>query len=163
MTRLALALLLASGCSVRHAPVPVAGTDSALAGVWEGTYESQDTGRVGDIYFALDAEADAAVGEVVMVPRGAVVSVQRDDEGAWRWLGVDRPQVLTIRFVRLGDGRVTGELDPYGDPDCGCTLRTTFEGEIEGDRAVGTFASEAAEDTFHSAEGTWAASRRVER
>lgn len=163
MRRLLLgAALLVGGCQVAHPPVPVVGSDLSLDGVWEGTYESRDTGRMGDLTFALDVEADSAVGEVVMVPRGTPVSVRRDDNEAWRWEGVARPQILTIRFVRLGDGRVSGELNPYQDPDCGCTLRTVFEGTVDGDRANGTFTSEAAEDAYHSAEGTWTAVRRVD-
>ncbi|MDT0630851.1 hypothetical protein [Rubrivirga litoralis] len=139
-----------------------------LAGVWEGTYESYDTGRVGDVYFALSDDGAQAAGEVAMVPRGATVDVRREGAGGWQWQGVERPQVLTIRFVRLPDegapgggaGReIVGELDPYPDPDCGCTLQTTFRGEVGGDVINGTFASEA-EHGGHTAEGTWYAARR---
>ena len=70
-----------------------------------------------------------------------------------------RPQVLAIRFVHLMGGEVVGELDPYRDPDCGCLLRTTFRGEVDGDAVLGTFASEA-EHPYHDAEGTWQAVRR---
>ena len=155
------------GCGVTHPPVAVLGATADLVGVWEGTYESRDTGRWGDLYLAVSAEGDSAVGEVVMVPRGEDVAVQWE-EGAWRWRGVRRDEVLTIRFVRAGGGllgdpvEVTGELDPYRDPDCGCVLRTTFRGEVEGDVVTGTFATEA-EDPFHDAEGTWSARRRPAR
>ena len=59
-------------------PPPGHGLDARpdLAGVWEGTYESRDTGRLGDVYLALTADGDSTVGEVVMVPRGAPVSVR---------------------------------------------------------------------------------------
>ena len=160
---LALAALLAGGCGTVHPPVPVAtegGVGTSLAGVWEGTYESRDTGRVGTLTFALSAAGDSAVGEVVMVPRGMPVVVHQED-GRWRWEGVARSEVLTIRFVRLRPGAVVGELDPYRDPDCGCELRTTFRGTVEGDTALGTFAS-AASHASHDAEGTWHAVRRRE-
>lgn len=156
-----LALAAASGCSVTHPPVAVLDARPGLAGVWQGSYESRDTGRVGDIYLALTADGDSAVGEVVMVPRGTAVKVYSSDR-RWRWEGVARPQVLTIQFVRLAGGEVVGELDPYRDPDCGCSLRTTFRGEVEGDRVFGTFASQA-EHAYHDAEGTWLAVRRPDR
>lgn len=155
----ALALVLGLGaCGLTHRPVVVVGEGTALVGVWEGTYESEDTGRVGDIYFALAAEGAGAEGEVVMVPRGAVIDVSRAGD-TWRWEGVARPRVLTIQFVRLEGNRVVGELDPYPDPDCGCTLRTTFRGTIDGDAALGTFHSSSA-DPGHEADGTWVAARR---
>lgn len=155
-----------SGCAVTHPPVPVLDARPDLAGVWEGTYESRETGRVGDVYLALTADGDSTVGEVVMVPRGAAISVYPSDDapGAsrWHWEGIGRPQVLTIRFVRLAGTEVVGELDPYRDPDCGCLLRTTFRGEVEGDAVLGTFATEA-ENPYHDAEGTWTARRRAAR
>ncbi len=155
------------GCAVSHSPVVVLGDTTPLAGVWEGTYESRDTGRRGDLYLALSADGDSAVGEVVMDPRGGEITVRRDG-ASWQWEGVPRAQVLPIRFVRVGSGalgasvEVIGELEPYHDPNCGCALRTTFRGEIEGDVATGTFASEA-ENPFHDAEGTWSARRRPDR
>ncbi len=168
LSSLTLAVALATvagGCAVTHTSVPVlAGPGTPdLDGVWEGTYESQETGRVGDVYLALSAGADSAAGEVVMVPRGVPISVQPSGAppggSRWRWEGRDRPQVLTIRFVHLMGGEVVGALDPYRDPDCGCLLRTTFRGEVEGDAVLGTFATEA-EDPYHDAEGTWHAVRR---
>lgn len=146
------------GATPDPAPVYVLDTHSGLAGVWEGTYESRETGRVGSVTFALSAEGDSAVGEVVMVPRGTAVTVQPSGE-RWRWEGVEGPQVLTIRFVRLGAAEVVGELDPYLDPDCGCTLQTTFRGEVEGDVVSGTFES-SAPDPAYDAEGTWRVARR---
>ena len=163
LAALATALLAGVGCAVTHPPVPVLDARPDLAGVWEGTYESRETGRVGSVTLALTADGDSTVGEVVMVPRGAAVSVYPSDGRPgvtrWRWEGVARPQVLTIRFVHLMGGEVVGELDPYRDPDCGCLLRTTFRGEVEGDSVVGTFATEA-EEPYHDAEGTWHARRR---
>jgi hypothetical protein len=67
--------------------------------------------------------------------------------------------VLTIRFVRVGPGRVSGTLDPYADPDCGCTLVTTFEGTVEGDTIEGTFESRSQEHA-HENRGTWRVARQ---
>lgn len=159
----ALLAVAASGCALTHPAVPVLADPGTadLGGIWEGTYESRETGRVGSMTLALSADADSAVGEVVMVPRGTAVAVQSAGE-RWRWEGVARPQVLTIRFVHLMGGEIVGELDPYRDPDCGCDLRTTFRGEVEGDTVFGTFASEA-EHPDHDADGTWHAVRRRDR
>lgn len=160
--------VLASGCALTHSLVSVLAEPGTpdLGGVWEGTYESRETGRLGDVYLALSANADSALGEVVMVPRGTTVTVRTPDTrpGAprWRWEGVARPQVLTIRFVHLTGREVVGELDPYRDPDCGCLVRTTFRGEIEGDAVFGTFTTEA-EQAYHDAEGTWQAQRQRDR
>lgn len=157
---------LLSGCATVHPPVPVLGDPVPLAGVWEGSYESEDTGRAGALYFALTAAGDSAVGEIVMLGRQTPVSVRRDGS-QWTWDGPTRSQVLPIRFVRVGRAagddmvEVAGELAPYQDPDCGCGLRTTFRGWIEDDVATGTFTT-LAEDAYHSATGTWAARRRHE-
>lgn len=161
--RLAVALLIVGigGCVspvwLPSAPVPVEGASAELAGIWRGTYESRDTGRFGDVVFALSADADSAVGEVVMVPRGRTVTVLQDGD-RWRWTGATRPEVLTVRFVRFRGGTLRGALDPYRDPDCGCELETTFDGEIEGDTIRGRFETRASGD--HDAEGTWEVTRR---
>ena len=157
-TSLAL-LMFASGCAVIHPPVPVVGDAegvAALAGVWEGSYRSADTGRSGSIHFELVAEADSAVGEVVMTYFDGAVSFYPPDSD--RWPRTQGPhvevEVLTIRFVRLGAGRVSGTLDPYPEPDCGCTLLTTFEGTV-GDEAIeGTFVARSPEHG-HIQRGTW--------
>lgn len=159
-TTLAAALLL-FGCAnpvwMPHAPLPIEGARAELAGVWRGTYESRDTGRFGDIVFALPAEGDAAAGEVVMVPRGRSVTVLREGD-RWRWDGATRPDVLTVRFVRIAADSLRGELDPYLDPDCGCEVRTVFEGRIEGDQITGPFESLMA--SGYEARGTWSVTRR---
>jgi hypothetical protein len=57
------------------------------------------------------------------------------------------PQVLTISFVRVEEGKVSGRLAPYTDPRCGCTLFTVFEGRLSGNTLEGTYTSR------HSATG----------
>src|SRR2546430_7374777 len=42
-----------------------------------------------------------------------------------------RSAVLTISFVRVIGGRVTGTLAPYADPETGAQLSTTFKGRSE--------------------------------
>lgn len=159
-----LALPIAIGaCASSHSPIEVRTDDGAsdLAGVWTGTYYSRDTGRAGDIYFALSADADSAVGEVLMQPLGTSVSVERQPDGTWRWMGPGptTTEAIPIQFVRIATGEVVGELATYRDPDCGCRLHTTFRGHVDGDRVTGTFQSDG-EAPSHRAEGTWAAERR---
>jgi hypothetical protein len=156
-------LTFASGCAVVHPPVAVVGAAAdlaALQGAWEGAYVSPDTRRSGSIFFDLTAGADSAAGEVVMVPADFGQPVRPAIPGQ---PPTSRPQmeVLTIRFVRAGPGRVSGTLDPYTDPACGCTLVTTFEGTVHGDVIEGTFTSRSLEHR-HVQEGTWSVERRPE-
>lgn len=159
---LALAVLVGA-CSSSYPPVAVVAGQGAsgLAGVWVGTYSSRDTGRSGDIYFALSARADSAVGDVLMATTDEIVTVDAQADGTWRWRGASpsMAEVIAIRFVRLGADEVVGDLAPYRDPDCGCLLRTTFRGRVEGDRVSGTFRSEG-EAPHSPASGTWSAERR---
>jgi hypothetical protein len=57
--------------------------------------------------------------------------MQRSSSASTRGRGVqplDAVQELTIRFVAVEGGEVTGELDPYRDPDCDCRAYTRFRG-----------------------------------
>lgn len=165
LTSAAFATLFATfaACSSVHTPVavrPGAGA-SAMAGVWMGTYGSRDTGRSGDIYLALSARADSAVGEVVMNAGNQPVIAEMQPDGTWRWRGrsASMPEVILIQFVEIQTGEIEGQLAPYLDPSCGCLVRTTFRGRVDGDRVSGTFHSEG-EAPAHRAEGTWSAERR---
>jgi hypothetical protein len=66
--------------------------------------------------------------------------------------------VLRIRFVRVDGGKVSGTLQPYRDPDCGCSVYTTFEGTVEGDVIEGTFVARHADGPLFR--GTWLVMRR---
>ena len=141
-------------------PVDVQGAPddvSALAGVWTGEYEYPQAERGGSIVFRLSADGDTAVGDVVMMPRRGTVVVP-PPAGDHLPVRPSPPQELTIRFVRVAGGRVAGTLDPYADPDCGCTLTTTFEGTLRGDAIEGTFTTRGP-PTHGESSGTW----RVER
>ncbi|HZI65717.1 MAG TPA: hypothetical protein VFF17_04060 [Thermoanaerobaculia bacterium] len=153
--------VLAIGCATTSAPVPVEGTASnvaALAGHWEGTYESEATGRTGSIVFDLVAGEDHAHGDVVMIPRGSTnpygPAPRLTGEGAGP---AATAELLSIRFVRAEGETVNGTLDPYWDPDCSCEVTTTFVGAVFGDRIAGTFTSMR---TAGRVSGTWKATRR---
>ena len=142
MTALVLPLLLTQlmSCKTTEPPIPLYGRSDevqALVGEWRGTYESMDANRHGSIYFKLDAKADSAIGHIVM-KMGNWDEEYFDDI---RSNLHDRSELLTIRFVSFGMGRVVGRLDEYKDPVCGCPLETTFEGHVNGDRIEGVFVS----------------------
>jgi hypothetical protein len=159
-----LAVASAAACTpAPPSPVPVSAPQgtAALAGDWVGEYESPAVGRGGSIVFRLVAGRDTARGDVVMVPRGSQAALTRAPlaEAGTVVRATLTSQVLTIRFVRLEADRVTGSLDPYRDPDCGCTVFTSFEGTLAGDRLQGTFETRGAPGGTVS--GRWSVARRT--
>lgn len=161
----ALALAVA-GCTGAPAPVPVVGAPAdlrQLAGEWSGEYQGETTGRSGSIVFKLAANADTAYGDVVMIPRerrGQRLPTQDPSAG----LPYSRaPEVLSIAFVRASGGGVSGQLVPYRDPECDCTLITHFEGDLHDDVLKGTYTSRRASaagpaDTTRT--GVWRMTRK---
>jgi hypothetical protein len=162
--RLALAGFVAASvaaCTSTGPPVPVWGDAAgieALEGRWEGEYSSRVTGRSGTISFELVAGEEAARGSVFMVPREERLPSVQDERHGPRSLA--QSQRLSITFVRVEGGRVEGRLDPYLDPQCGCTLRTVFQGRLRGDAIEGTFVSEIA-DSGDRFTGRWKAVRKA--
>jgi len=158
-TLLAVAL---GACGASRAPVPLVGSSSdvsALAGEWAGDYSSAQSGRSGSISFTLRATDDSAFGDVVMVPTawGRPLVPWRDQSVS---AGNQSPQstVLTIRFVRVEQGHVSGTLDPYADPQTGARLLTTFAGQLNGKTIEGTYTT-----TLPSGEtqtGRWTVQKR---
>ena len=145
-------------------PVPLAGTArdvAALAGRWEGSYSSAATGRSGSISFTLSATGDSAFGDVIMIPRGLGRPLQALDRQGPTGAAGTQPQsaVLTISFVRVAGGRVTGRLAPYADPETGTQLSTTFEGRLDGDTIEGSYTTRGS-DTGDSQTGQWKVTRR---
>lgn len=133
--------LAAAACAFNPAPVPLAGRAAdveRLAGRWTGDYEGYGSGRAGRIEFILAAGEGHAHGDVLMVPR-----TTRNPYRPWRETftapTLALSEDLTIRFVAVENGEVTGELDPYRDPDCGCRAHTTFHGRLRGNVIEGTF------------------------
>jgi hypothetical protein len=136
--------LTVAGCAWRRTPVPIisdAGSTGLLVGTWTGEYNSAQTGRSGSISFELASEKDTAYCDVVMVPsiqRLRVANNTNPEGPSVRPIPLAEP--LKLRFIRLGDGRVTGTLEPYKDPDCDCQVTTTFEGKFYGTNTIeGTY------------------------
>jgi hypothetical protein len=152
-----------AGCAGKPAAVPIAGNAagmSALSGRWEGEYHSSQTGRGGSIVFTLTAGTDSATGDVLMIPSGTNQPIMR--EGAGRLPSTASgaaPAVLSIRFVRVEGGKVSGALDPYRAPDCDCVVSTTFIGDLSGDRIAGTFTTRGGTSSA-PVTGEWEVRRR---
>lgn len=135
---LGLALIVA-GCAYKGPAVPLHGSAAELAllhGEWIGTYSGNETGRVGSILFRIEADSLQARGDVLMIPEPQQL-VRTGDRPAG-----PEPEPLAIKFVHVAAGRITGRLDNYRDPDCGCTVRTTFHGVVRGATIEGTFITE---------------------
>jgi hypothetical protein len=137
-----------AACSSNPAPVPLSGSPAALAaleGEWRGEYETTaGPPRFGSILFRLSAADESARGDVLMVAHADRSPPPELREAGDPWSQRERipqSQLLAITFVRASGGGVSGALEPYTDPVCGCTLRTTFTGRVSGDTVEGTFTS----------------------
>ncbi|HEX6091461.1 MAG TPA: hypothetical protein VFZ13_14995 [Gemmatimonadales bacterium] len=159
---LPVALLLALACAGTPAPVTVVGTETDLAsldGSWSGEYWGSGSGRSGSIVFEVRADSHSATGDVVMIPKGANRPLHRIHDANVSEASIPTSQLLTIRFVRIAEGRVSGELDPYHAPDCDCALLTRFLGTLRGDTISGTYET-SGEHSRDRATGEWRVVRR---
>jgi len=152
MTRLfvtgLLTVALTSGCASLTPPIRLEGRNAevqALAGIWSGEYVSEGLHpRRGSISFTLIEGEDHAHGDVLMIPEGFSRAYEKYHGQAPLPTGTTFPspaETLSVRFVRVGDGVVSGVLEPYWDPDRECQASTTFRGRITARSIEGTFAS----------------------
>jgi hypothetical protein len=162
-TLLLPALALLAGCVEQPPPqaVPVyaAAEDMfVLEGDWSGQYWSPDTGRSGRIRLSLEAESDRAYGDVLMFAAKREENLGMTPQAHDRLVPLS--ETLTIEFVRVDaqTETITGVLDPYLDPDCSCTVQTTFTGTVSSDAIEGTFVTEGG-GGYRTRRGNW----RVER
>jgi hypothetical protein len=156
-------LLALTACGASRSPVPVVGTSndlSALAGEWAGDYSSAESGRSGSISFTLRSASDSAFGDVTMIPAGLGRPLQpwRGGDNMTGASQVAPSTTLTIRFVRVQAGHVSGTLDPYADPQNGQRLLTTFTGEVKGNTIDGTYTTRLPSGETQS--GRWTVQRR---
>ena len=144
-------------CASKPPGIAVTSSDfdlNPLLGEWHGQYQGSETGRSGTIAFTLRAGEANASGNVVMIPNAANTSTVTTGQG-----GALR-QVLTIHFVRKEGGSVTGTLDPYGDPECGCQANTTFQGTFTDARTIeGTYTTVPSKPGTGVTTGTWKVTR----
>ena len=157
-----LLVLALTACGASRAPVPLVGASAdvgALTGEWAGDYSSAESGRSGSISFTLRAAGDSAFGDVVMIPSAwGRPLVPWRGENATGANQQPASTVLSIRFVRVEHGHVSGTLDPYADPQTGSRLLTTFSGELNGNQITGTYTTRLTSGGTQT--GRWTVQRR---
>jgi len=132
------------------------------SGTWSGQYSSEETGRSGSITFELASAKDTAYGDVLMVPRTHAVPPVPSEHPALPITQANNPsEPLTIRFVRMSGGSVSGTLDPYNDPDCGCRVITTFAGRFTDSTTIeGTYSTQGTGIGHQPSAGQWKVTRQ---
>ena len=166
MTIAAFALVMPlTACSWKRTPVPIyseTGSTALLVGAWSGEYSSSETGRRGSISFDLESEKDTAFCDVTMVPftgNAQMGPVIRNDAPTAPSTSIAQP--LKIKFIRLGSNRISGTLEPYTDPDCGCRVTTMFVGTVTGPNKIeGTYTT-VGSGLYEPTKGRWAVERQV--
>jgi hypothetical protein len=149
-------------CLPSQNPVNVFGGKVDLAlfeGDWEGDYFSKDTGRSGSIEFTLIAEENKAFGDVLMIPRGSKEPYHPIGYEDKAETDPQFPELLTISFVEVMGGKVSGELTPYWDPEMQRRMYTTFEGVLKDDTILGTFESRMEQSPIYFY-GQWKVTRK---
>ena len=163
---ISLAFLLTSCGSTQPGPVQVIGVPEdlvLLTGEWTGTYDSGVTGRSGSITFHLTENPEGAHGDVLMIPRREFI----DDDDRHPSQYPTGPQgmissasVLSIEFVRITGGEITGKIAPYPDPEVpDATLETHFTGRFDGEWIEGTFVTYS-DHGVSPRRGTWRVHRK---
>lgn len=154
------AIMLLPGCALKAHKTEVTADDfdlNPLVGQWSGEYNSQSTGRAGDISFVLRAGEVSAYGRIEMVarePENVIVPTDRPMVNGR--VTTTARRLLTIHFVRKEGRRVVGLLDPYVDPDCACRVTTTFEGAFtDGHTIEGTYITSSSELAHIPTGGQW--------
>jgi hypothetical protein len=141
---LAGVLAAAVGCASAIPPVRMYGDErelGALVGRWSGDYVGDRIGtRRGSVFFELLRGEDHAHGDVTMIPEGGDQPYTRYEPGTAP-VGVEQQGVrfLSIRFIEVGDGIVSGTLDPYWDPDRRTQASSTFRGRVTDNVIEGTY------------------------
>src|SRR5881409_3755268 len=160
--RAAALTAVVAACASSQTPVPMIGSArdvAALAGEWAGDYSSAESGRSGSIGFTLRAAGDSAFGDLIMVPSAwGRPLVPWRDQNMTAGNQPAQSTVLTIRFVRVQQGHVSGTLDPYADPQTGARLLTTFSGELTGKTITGTYTTRLPSGDTQT--GRWTVQRR---
>lgn len=150
----------ALACATAPSPFPVTASPDdlrALAGEWHGEYGGSTTGRTGSVFFEIEPGTDTAHGDVVMLPQRANIPPSQAERLTMQSVRA-LAQVLTIRFMRIEGGSLSGSLDPYRDPDCNCTVVTTFVGRLSSPSTIeGTFTTQGT--GIPTRAGWWRASR----
>jgi hypothetical protein len=155
------AFLLISCGSSEPWPVQVIGAPEDLVpitGEWTGTYDSYATGRTGSITFHLTENPKGAHGDVLMIPKEEVI--RGNEEPRRHPEPFPGPSVLSIEFVRIAAGEISGRIAPYPDPEeREATLETHFAGHLDGEWIEGTFVTYS-DHGVSPRRGTWRVHRK---
>jgi hypothetical protein len=150
------------GCASNPPSTQVTASDfdlNPLVGEWRGNYSSAETGRTGTIAFTLRAGESSASGNVVMIPRPDSMLTSADQQLMTNISSPGR-SLLKVHFLRKQGGNLSGTLDPYNDPDCGCPVTTTFQGTFKDARTIeGTFSTVPSQPGRNVTGGTWTVTR----
>jgi len=153
--------LLAACASAPPPPVSVRAAGAAdldaLAGEWYGEYSNAGTGRNGAIRMTLAKGKNTAHGDVLMFPNEPRDAGQPESQIPGE--ATRAPQPLSIRFIAVEGGEISGTLDPYRDPACACMVSTTFKGRLKGDVIEGTFVTKGG-PSYRAEEGRWRVDRK---
>lgn len=130
-----------------------------LVGEWRGVSNNAQTRRTGTIAFTLRAGESAASGNIVLIPRPDSLLTPGERELVEN-VGATRRSVLKISFIRKEGGNLSGTLEPYRDPECACTVTTTFQGTFRDARTIeGTFSTVPSQPGGVVTGGTWRVTR----
>ena len=156
-----LAFLLLSCASSEPKPVRVIGVPEdliPLTGEWIGTYESGATSRSGSITFHLTENPEGAHGDVLMVPKQELIRNEVERRPPHSMISI--ASVLSIEFVRIAGGEISGGIAPYPDPEAPeATLETHFTGRVDGEWIEGTFVTYS-DHGVSPRRGTWRVHRK---
>ena len=153
-------LTTTTACARRTPGIELASSDfdlNPLVGQWRGSFSSAQTGRTGTIAFSLNAGESAATGNVVMFAKPDSLLTPEERELA---ANVPDRTVLKIHFLRKEGGNVNGGLDPYRDPECGCTVTTLFTGAFTNSTTIeGTYTTVRSTPGSDIVSGKWRVTR----
>jgi hypothetical protein len=161
-----LAFLLTACASTEPGPVQVIGVPEdllTLSGEWIGTYDSGATGRSGSITFHLTDNPEGAHGDVLMIPTPDFIERghrRRSHVPTTPHGMISSASVLSIEFVRITGGDITGRIAPYSDPEApDAMLETHFTGHFDGEWIEGTFVTYS-DYGVSPRRGTWRVHRK---
>ena len=129
-----------------------------LVGQWRGNFISSRPGRSGTIAFTLRAGESAASGGVVLFQKPDSLLTPEERE---LMANVPERTVLKIHFLRKEGGSVNGSLDPYRDPECDCTVTSTFQGVFTNPTTIeGEYTTVRAKPGTDIIRGRWRVTRQ---
>ena len=74
---------------------------------------------------------------------------------------ISSASVLSIEFVRIAGGEISGKIAPYPDPEVPeATLETQFTGRVDGEWIEGTFVTYS-DHGVSPRRGTWRVHRKT--